>query len=221
MDDRNGPGGRRSNDTYGIEATAPEEFGLVQVWWGDGKGKTTAALGMAFRAAGHGFRVHVLQFMKGGAASVEDARGEYNAMTVMPGMSYENRGHFGWHALPDGTDDRRHAAEVTAGIHRVRDLIERVQAIDLSEPLPLTGDPDDGMHMLVLDELLYAVERELVDPETIIGLLEAKPERLELVLTGGHTHPEYLEAHVDLMSEVTKTKHPIDAGQPARKGTEY
>ena len=67
-----------------ITPSAPPDFGLTQVWWGDGKGKTTAALGMAFRAAGHGYRVHVLQFRKCGAGGVEDVRGECNAIAAMP-----------------------------------------------------------------------------------------------------------------------------------------
>lgn len=61
------PGGGVSPKAEAIEPATPEEFGLVQVWLGGGKGKTTAALGMGFRAADHGYRVHVLQFMKGGA----------------------------------------------------------------------------------------------------------------------------------------------------------
>ena len=70
-----------------IKPAAPEEFGLVQIWWGDGKGKTTAAMGMGLRAAGHGYRVHMLQFMKGGTGTVEDIRGEYNAIDAIPGFS--------------------------------------------------------------------------------------------------------------------------------------
>ena len=124
MSDRDTPGGGRTPEAQDVDPAAPEEFGLTQAWWGDGKGKTTAALGMAFRAAGHGFRVHVLQFMKGGAASVEDVRGEYNAIAAMPGLSYENLGHYGWHAMPDGTDERDHAAEASAGMERARELVD-------------------------------------------------------------------------------------------------
>jgi len=204
-----------------IEPAAPGAFGLVQVWWGDGKGKTTAALGMAVRAAGHGYRVHVLQFMKGGAASVADVRGEYNAMAALPGISYENLGHYGWHAMNDGTEDRDHEAEARAGMERARELVDAAAAADLDAPLALDGPPEDGMHLLVLDEILYAAERGLVSTDDVLDLIDSAPGNLELVLTGGHERPEFLLEVADLVTEVRKGKHPIDAGQGARRGTEY
>jgi cob(I)alamin adenosyltransferase len=204
-----------------IEPAAPEEFGLVQAWWGDGKGKTTAALGMAFRAAGHGYRVHVLQFMKGGADSVEDVRGEYNAISAMPGLSYENSGHYGWHRLRDGSDDADHETQAEAGFERVRDLVGEWADADLTAPLPLDGEPEVGAHMLVVDEVLYAANRGLVDPDELVEFVESKPADLELVLTGGHERPDYLDGVADLVTNVRKERHPFDDGHRARKGTEY
>ncbi|MFC6836805.1 cob(I)yrinic acid a,c-diamide adenosyltransferase [Halomarina ordinaria] len=204
-----------------IEPAAPEEFGLVQVWWGDGKGKTTAALGMAMRAVGHGYRVHLLQLMKGGAASVESVRGEYNAIAALPGFSYENAGHYGWHAMNDGSADADHEREARAGLDRARDLVAAAGEADLDAPLDPEGSPEDGVNMLVVDELLYAADRGLVSPGEVVELVESKPESLELVLTGSHTRPEYLLDHADLVTRVAKEKHPIDAGQRARKGTEF
>jgi len=204
-----------------IDASAPEEFGLVQTWWGDGKGKTTAALGMAFRAAGHGYRVHLLQFMKGGADSVEDVRGEYNAIAAIPGITYENSGHYGWHAMADGTDEDDHAARAAAGFERARELVDGWADADLTAPLSFDGDPEAGAHMLVLDEIVYAANRELVDPDDLLDLIESKPDALELVLTGGHEEPEYLDDASDLITNVRKVKHPFDDGHRARKGTEY
>lgn len=215
------PGKGRSPEAREIEPTAPDDFGLTQVWWGDGKGKTTAALGMGMRAAGHGYRVHLCQLMKGGADSVEDTRGEYNAIATLPGFSYENLGHYGWHALNDGSDDRDHAAEATAGFDRTRTLVDACREADLTSAFPPDAPADDGVHMLIIDELLYAADRDLVSPEDVVALVESKPDNLELVLTGSHTEPDYLTDVVDLVTNVRKVKHPIDAGIRARKGTEY
>lgn len=215
------PGRGRTPKAREIEPAAPDEFGLTQIWWGDGKGKTTATLGMAIRAAGHGYRVHILQFMKGGADSVEDVRGEYNAIAALPGLSYENLGHYGWHAMNDGSDERNHETEAKAGFERAKELVSAAAEADLSTPFEFDSAPEEGMHMLILDEILYAADRDLVDPEAVIELLETKPDDLELVLSGSHTRPEYLIDHADLVTNVRKEKHPIDAGQRARKGTEY
>lgn len=213
------PGKGRKPTARPIEPSVPDEFGLVQAWWGNGKGKTTAAIGMGFRAAGHGYRVHMVQLMKGGASSVEDHRGEYNAIEALPGFTYENLGNYGWHSMLDGSDDDEHAAKAQAGFERAQELVSA--AADVSGPIPLDAPVEEGCHMLILDEILYAANRDLIDPADLVDLVETKPEELELVLTGGHDEPSYVYDHADLISQVTKEKHPIDTGQRGRKGTEY
>ena len=204
-----------------IEPAAPEAFGLVQVWWGDGKGKTTAAMGMGLRAAGHGYRVHLLQFMKGGTQTVEDVRGEYNAIAALPGYSYENLGHYGWHRQGVGPDEDEHAAKAQAGLERARELLDAAGDADLSTPLDLDGPPEDGVHMLILDEIVYAANRELIAPAAVQDLIANKPDDLELVLTGGHEEPTYLTDHADLISNVSLQAHPFEEGTTGRKGTEF
>jgi len=217
----NTPGQGRTPEAEHIEPAAPEEFGLVQVWWGDGKGKTTATLGMGLRAAGHGYRVHMLQFMKGGASSVDAVRGEYNAIAALPGISYENLGHYGWHGMADGSDEADHEAEAQAGLERAHELLEAADDAALDEPIALDAEPAAGMHMLILDEVLYAADRGLLSEEDVHGLIDAKPDDLELILSGSHTEPSYLEDRADLITNVRKVKHPIDDGQRARRGTEF
>ena len=217
----NTPGRGITPDADPIEASAPDEFGLVQAWWGDGKGKTTAALGMGARAAGHGYRVHMLQFMKGGADSVEAVRGEYNAIRAIPGYSFENTGHYGWHGMADGSADDEHERNARAGLERARELVDAAAGADLESSIPLDAEPEAGVHMLILDEVLYAADRGLVSPEEVLELIDDKPDGLELVLTGSHERPAYLADAADLITRVGKEKHPIDAGQRARKGTEY
>jgi len=210
----------RAPTAEAIEPSAPEEFGLVQVWWGDGKGKTTAALGMGFRAAGHGYRVHMLQFMKGGTGTVEDTRGEYNAIEQVPGFSYENTGHYGWHGFLDGSDDDEHDAKAAAALARSREILDASDAAG-GEAVAADAPPEEGVHMLILDEVLYAANRGLIDPEDVVDLVERKPDDLELVLTGGHDRPEFACDLADLVTNVGKEAHPIESGHAARKGTEY
>ncbi|RQG91710.1 cob(I)alamin adenolsyltransferase [Natrarchaeobius halalkaliphilus] len=217
----NTPGQGRTPTAERIDPSAPEEFGLVQVWWGDGKGKTTATLGMGVRAAGHGYRVHVLQFMKGGASSVEAVRGEYNAIEALPGISYENLGHYGWHGMADGSDEAGHEDKARAGLERAHELLEAASEADLGTAFDLDGPPEAGVHMLVLDEILYAVDQGLLAEADVLELIETKPNDLELVLSGSHAEPTYLEERADLVTNVRKQKHPIDEGQRARRGTEY
>ncbi|RKD97235.1 cob(I)alamin adenosyltransferase [Halopiger aswanensis] len=217
----NTPGQGRTPEPERIEPAAPEAFGLVQVWWGDGKGKTTATLGMGMRAAGHGYRVHMLQFMKGGASSVDAVRGEYNAIAALPGISYENLGHYGWHGMADGSDEEDHEAQAQAGLERARELLGAAREADLETPFPLDGPADEGVHMLILDEVLYAADRGLLTEADVLELIEEKPADLELVLSGSHSEPSYLEDRADLITNVRKEKHPIDAGQRARRGTEF
>ena len=176
---------------------------------------------MAFRAAGHGYRVHLLQFMKGGADSVEDVRGEYNAIATVPGISYENTGHYGWHGMADGSEEDDHQAKARGAMARAEELLSAAADADLTDPLPLDGDPEAGIHLLVLDEVLYAVDQGLIDENELLDLVASKPDGLELVLTGSHAEPTYLLEAADLVSEVRKAKHPFDQGIRARKGTEY
>jgi cob(I)alamin adenosyltransferase len=159
--------------------------------------------------------------MKGGTHTVEDVRGEYNAIAALPGLSYENAGHYGWHGFRDGSDDDDHAAQARGALARANELVDAAGDAGLTTPFALDGDADEGVHMLVLDEILYAANRGLVDPADVVALVESKPDDLELVLTGGHDRPEYLTDDADLVTEVRKEKHPIEAGQGARRGTEY
>ncbi|ESS11890.1 MAG: ATP:corrinoid adenosyltransferase [uncultured archaeon A07HR60] len=215
-----GFGGSDRAVTDEVEPSAPDDFGLVSVWWGDGKGKSTAAMGMGLRAAGHGFRVHLLQVMAGDDSDDQPTRGEYSAIAAIPGFTFENGRHYDWESYRTDTNDA-YTARARGALARVQELFATVDTVDLTEPLALDGDPDSGVHMLIIDELLYAANRGLIDTEAVVDLLAAKPEGLELVFTGGHQKPEYLTEQADLVSRVEKQKHPFDAGQEARAGTEH
>jgi len=123
--------------------------------------------------------------------------------------------------MNDDTDERDHAGKAEAGFERARELVGAAANADFRTSFDPEDDPEEGMHMLVLDEILYAADRDLIDSDVVVELVKNKPGDLELVLSGSHSRPEYFLDSVDLITNVHKEKHPIDAGQRARKGTEH
>ncbi|GFE62613.1 cob(I)yrinic acid a,c-diamide adenosyltransferase [Geobacter sp. AOG2] len=171
------------------------ERGCIQVYTGNGKGKTTAALGLALRAIGRGLKVCVFQFIKGGGPYGEHLIAE----KLAPLFTIMQSGRPGWVNTRDITEDRRVAQEA----------LERAKGILAS------GEYD----LVVLDEINGAVGFGLVDVEQVLELMSLKPERTELVLTGRNAHERVIEA-ADLVTEMREVKHYYKAGVPARTGIE-
>lgn len=172
--------------------------GLILINTGNGKGKTTAALGLAFRAWGQGMKVLVLQFIKGGWKY-----GELKAAEKL-GENFEIR-QMG-EGFIKGADDssleeHRHAAG---------------EALKAAGTEITSGKYD----MIILDEVIYAIHYGLVTLNDVLALLDRKPESLHLVLTGRNAPPELIE-RADLVSEMKEIKHPYTQGIPAQKGIEF
>ncbi|MDE3111586.1 MAG: cob(I)yrinic acid a,c-diamide adenosyltransferase [Chloroflexota bacterium] len=186
------------------EERAPREKmrkGLVMVFTGDGKGKSTAAIGMAVRASGHHMRVHVIQFIKGRWKSGEVEA----AKRLAPDLTIERAGlGFTIERLRDPRipmDEHRAAAR--AGIVEAREAIV------------------SGQHaIVVLDEILGAITAELVTLDQVLGLIDAKPPGLHLVLTGRNAPREIVE-RADLVTEMRLVKHPYEQGIVAQRGVEF
>jgi cob(I)alamin adenosyltransferase len=174
----------------------PLEQGQVQVYTGNGKGKTTAALGLAFRACGRGLRVIIIQFMKGGGPYGEHAAAERLAplLTIIP------TGRPGWvkRPIPDPED-----------VELARGAFEKAREA-------LTGGEYD---LVILDEINGAVSFNLVPVEEVLDLIRSRPATVELLLTGRDAHEEVI-AVADLVTEMREIKHYYRAGVPSRIGIE-
>lgn len=177
-------------------------LGQVQAFYGDGKGKTTSALGTAIRALGNGFSVHLVQFMKNGAFSLEEqVPGEIKFLSSFEGFSYKRFGLGDWYKK--GKNDLEHKEKVMEAYNY---LINS-----------LNNDHD----VVIADEILYAVQLGLLNEEKVIELIKNKPQNKELILTGSHIPLPNIFSLCDLVTEVKKIKHPYDKGILARKGIEY
>ena len=167
----------------------------MQVYTGDGKGKTTAALGLALRAVGHGLSVYMLQFMKGSSNY-----GELTSAGKLPGFTIEQSGR-------DEFVDRKDPAQV--------DVDLAAQGLAKAKAAVEGGDYD----VVILDEVNVALDFKLIGLEDVLSLIESRPPHVELVLTGRAAHPEVVKA-ADLVSEVLNIRHHYDAGVEAREGIE-
>ena len=171
--------------------------GCVQVYTGNGKGKTTASLGLALRAVGRELMVCIVQFMKGGGPYGEHLVAE----RLAPYLTIVTTGRKGW-VRQDGpaSEDRQLAEE---GLALAREV--------------LTSEKYD---LVILDEINGAVAYGLLDVEPVLELIRLKPARVELVLTGRSAHEKIIEA-ADLVTEMRPVKHPYDKGIPAQRGIDF
>jgi len=170
--------------------------GLVQVYTGDGKGKTTAALGLAFRASGHGFRTYVIQFMKGQIVYGELRAAEKLAPLIT--IVQMGRPEFVNRKNPDPID-----------IKMASDALARAKEI--------IGDGE--YDIVVLDEVNVAMDFGLIRVSDVLELMKNKPSQVELVLTGRNAPPEIIKA-ADLVTEMRQVKHYFEQGVGSRTGIE-
>jgi len=170
--------------------------GLVQIFTGDGRGKTTAALGLVLRALGHGLRVYITVFMKG-----DYPYGEWETLAKLPNV---NIARFGFRDFTD-----------PAAI-KPEEIEQAKQALAAAREAMLSGNYD----LVVLDEVNVAVAFKLIELDEVVRLIQDKPSNVELILTGRHADTKLVQL-ADLVTECLKIKHPYDEGIMARPGLDY
>lgn len=170
--------------------------GLVQVYTGEGKGKTTAALGLAMRAAGQGLRVYIIQFMKGWP--------NYGELKTVGGHPQITLRQFG---RPEFVDPEK---PEPADVEMAQEALREARRI-------LTSGSYD---LVILDEVNVALKYGLMELRAVLALIEEKPEHVELVLTGRYASPEVIE-RADLVIEMREVKHPYRTGVNGQEGIEY
>ncbi len=174
--------------------------GCIQLYYGDGKGKTTAAVGQIVRSVGHGFKVLVYQFLK------EPNSGEVSVLKSLPGVEYiENEGEipFMFNLTPEQQEFYKEKFQKTFNIVREKFF---------------SGEYD----LVVLDEVIDAYNLDTVPKEQILEMMDKKPENTELVITGHQYGMDISELtkRADYVTNFVKEKHPFDLGMPCRKGIE-
>lgn len=172
-------------------------FGLIHIYCGDGKGKTTAAVGLAVRCAGRGNKVLLVQFLKS-----RDS-GELFSLAKLPDIEVM-RGKESKKFTFQMNEEEKHAL-----------LIEHNKMFEQV----LAKIKNGGYSLLILDEVIGALNAKVFEMPKLIEFLRHKPENLEVVLTGRNPAPELVEI-ADYVSEMRKVKHPMDKGIMAREGIE-
>lgn len=172
------------------------EHGCIQVYTGNGKGKTTAALGLALRAAGHGFKTTVIQFMKG---NIEYGELEA-AKRLAPNITIRQMGR-------ETFVDKKNPDPI--------DIKMAKEALDFASECVKNHTAD----ILVLDEINVAIDFKLISVQEVLKLLSSKPADMEIILTGRYAPKEIVEV-ADLVTEMKEIKHHYNDGVSARLGIE-
>jgi cob(I)alamin adenosyltransferase len=173
-----------------------QSLGMVHVYTGDGKGKTTAALGLALRAVGHNMKVHMIQFMKG-----DINYGELKAARDIPNLEIVQFGNPTFVNKENPSQDDIELAQL--GFEHAKIVVA------------------EGLYdLVILDELSVAIDFNLVGLEDVLKLIESKPTHVELVITGRNAHEKIIE-RADLVTNMQKVKHYYDKGIESRKGIEH
>lgn len=186
---------------------------MVEIYCGDGKGKTTAAAGLALRALGHGVPVIFAQFLK------DDSSGEIRALRKLPGVTVLHAQIFhGFvkHMSEAQREETRAAYEaLLCDIARMTEEICRSSRADYCEE----ARGADILALVVLDEVLHACNCGLLDEERLLAFIASQPPEVEVVLTGRNPS-EALRGRADYISVTEKCRHPFDVGVGARVGVE-
>ena len=172
-----------------------DDKGIIIVNTGNGKGKTTAALGTAFRSAGHGYKVCVIQFIKG--------KGEYGER-----KAYKKFDNIDWYIQGEGFVWKAESLE--------KDKKTALEGFELAKQKVLSDEYD----LVVLDEITYLPKFNFLSVESIISLLKQKPKRLNIIITGRDASKEIIEI-ADTVTEMKPIKHAFDSGIKAKKGIEF
>jgi len=169
---------------------------MVQVFTGNGKGKTSAALGTVIRALGHGLKAYIVFFMKG-----KYPYGEFSTLSKLPNVDVDS---FGLRCLTDRANINPEEIE------------QAKLAMSAAREAMLSGN----YNLVILDEVNVAVNFKLIELDEVVRLIGDKPRNVELILTGRYADARLIEL-ADLVTEMVKIKHPYDKGVKARKGIEY
>jgi cob(I)alamin adenosyltransferase len=175
--------------------------GLVQIYTGDGKGKTTAALGLALRAAGQGNKVLFYQFLKPPCLNT----GERTALSPLPSIKIESL-DIQWDMAKSPKDTKAISAARTA-IHETLERLSKAAA-------------KRKFDVLILDEIVYCEAKGLASIEDLKKVTKGRDKHVEIILTGRGATPELI-ALADLVTEMKNIKHPFDKGTSARQGIEF
>ncbi|MBM7582100.1 cob(I)alamin adenosyltransferase [Caldicoprobacter guelmensis] len=175
------------------------EVGYVQVYTGDGKGKTTAALGQGLRAVGRGLKVVMVQFLKGIESGELEAIKRLGPQFTI--MRFAETKKFFWQLTDEEKEQLKEKTQ---------------QEMQKLEQLMEEGSCD----VLILDEIMAAIHSGLVSVDEVCRIIDNKPKGMELILTGRNV-PREIAERADLITEMRNVKHYMDKGVQARKGIEY